>query len=36
MLKRAFSGKIEIEWEQEEIIKVLAETLKGVEFYDHF
>lgn len=33
---RAIKSRIPIDWEQEEIIKVLAERLEGFEFYENF
>lgn len=34
--ERALSGELIIEWEQEEILKVLAEQLEGFIFYENF
>lgn len=34
--KRSFSGELVFEWEQEEILKVLAEQLEGFAFYEKF
>ncbi|MCL1873849.1 MAG: hypothetical protein FWF85_07015 [Clostridiales bacterium] len=36
MLERAFSREADIDWEREEIIKILAEKLKGFDYYDYF
>ena len=36
VLERAFSGSLEIEFEQEEIMRVLQKYLKGFEFYEKF
>ena len=33
---RAEVGEIKIYWRQEEILKILNESLKGFEFYDGF
>lgn len=34
--ERSFSGELVFEWEQEEILKVLAEQLEGFAFYEKF
>lgn len=34
--ERAISGELIIDWEQEEILKVLAEQLEGFMFYENF
>lgn len=36
MLERSFNGELNIDWEQEEILKVLNEQLEGFEFYENF
>lgn len=35
MLERAFDGELVIEWEQEEIMKILNEQLEGFTFYEN-
>ncbi len=36
LLEQAFNGELDIEWEQEEILKILNRQLEGFKFYENF